>query len=120
MGTTRVTAGQKYLAGWIGVEGSSRCALDPLGWEESCHANLTVLTQLGYYVSINGKVGNYFVRCLPVRSTPYHVGQGMVLSYCGPDLNYILACAAYEADLLNCTPDVAVTAEAEAPRWAMK
>lgn len=120
MPVKRVTAGQKYLAGWKDIEGSSRCALDPLDEGHTYHTDIGALTSLGYIVSINGRIGNYFVRCLPMRDTPYRVGQPVALSYCGPDLGYVLACAAYEADLLCVATSGAIVSEEEAPRWALK
>ena len=120
MPTKRVTAGTKYLAGWRDIEGSERRALDSLGDDYNCHNALIALTQDGYVVSIHGSVGHYCVTCLPVRNTPYRVDQGVALSYCGSELEYILSCASYEADLVLVSPHDAILDDKEQCRWATR
>ena len=118
MATKRTVPGLKYLAGWRGISGSDKRALDPLEEVHSCFASVESLTELGFIVSINGTVGNYYVRCLPLRVSPYRVAPGVSMVYTGEDLEYVLACAAYEADLLFCDEGGAILQEQECTRWA--
>ncbi len=117
MTTRKKPEDTRWLAGWKAIPGSESTALDPLDVPQSTHESLTILTQLGFLVRINGVVGNYQVQCIAVRDTPYRLKEPIGLSYAGSHLDDVLAAAAYEADLLVTSPTDAEYRIGERARW---
>ncbi len=117
MTTRKKPEDTRWLAGWKEIPGSDKTALDPLNGEQTAHASLVILTQLGFLVRISGVTGNYQVQCIAVRDTPYHLKEPIGLSYAGARLADVLTAAAYEADLLVTSPSDAEYRIGERARW---
>ena len=117
MNTRKRPEDTRWLAGWKEIPGSDNTALEPLNGLQTTHESLTILTQLGFLVRINGVAGNYQVQCIAVRDTPYRLKEPIGLSYAGAHLADVLQAAAYEADLVVTSPSDAEYRIGERARW---